>query len=191
MRSRIPPVFLIAVLLFCVMGPPAHAATLDVSMTGNTFSPRDISIARGDTVRWTNNDSITHNTTGNAMLNLWSSGNLAHGGQFSRSFTAAGTYGYHCTIHSSMTGSVKVPVTVTRSGNTITVRVASANAAAGFQRNIWRKIGSGAWAAWTSITGQTTTMTGTTGVTYSFKSRLLRTSNSATSAFSAIRSITL
>src|SRR5262245_7193502 len=34
------------------------------------------------------------------------SGNIGSGGTFPHTFMTAGTFGYHCTIHSGMTGSV-------------------------------------------------------------------------------------
>jgi plastocyanin len=38
----------------------------------------------------------------------WDSGDLANGASFSHTFTAPGTYAFHCNIHPSMTGSVTV-----------------------------------------------------------------------------------
>jgi len=71
---------------------------------GLTFRPRTIHIARGDVVKWVNKDNITHTTTSSS----WDSGNLAPGDRFKRRFRRAGTFNYHCSIHSSMTGRVVV-----------------------------------------------------------------------------------
>jgi len=55
---------------------------------------------------WTNNDSIPHTTTSNASG--WDSGTIQPGGQFSSTFSAAGTFAYHCNIHPGMTGTIVV-----------------------------------------------------------------------------------
>ena len=45
---------------------------------------------------------------GGGTLETFSSGNLPSGSQFSHTFTNTGSFDYHCTIHSGMTGTVVV-----------------------------------------------------------------------------------
>jgi plastocyanin len=73
-------------------------------MSNMAFSPSDVTVAVGGTVTWTNNDSVAHTATGDSF----DSGSLAPGKSFSQTFTAAGTFPFHCSIHSGMTGTVTV-----------------------------------------------------------------------------------
>ncbi len=59
------------------------------------FSPTPLTIAAGDTVRWTNPDAIPHTSTGPG----WDTGVLLTGDANSHTFTTAGTFDYLCTIH--------------------------------------------------------------------------------------------
>jgi plastocyanin len=70
----------------------------------SSFSPGSVTIAVGRTVTWENKDSIAHTTTSNTA-GLWN-GQMGPTGTFSRTFTAAGTFDYRCTIHPGMSGSI-------------------------------------------------------------------------------------
>ncbi len=85
----------------------AQTATASVSMANLAFSPTSLTVARGTTVVWTNNDATTHTVTSDT--GLFGSGNIAPGGTFSYTFNSAGTYAYHCALHANMTGTVVVP----------------------------------------------------------------------------------
>jgi plastocyanin len=79
----------------------------EVSMQGgNTFSPSSITVSINTTVKWTNKDSMAHTVT--ADDGTFDSGTVSAGGTYSHTFTKAGTFGYHCAIHSGMTGTVIV-----------------------------------------------------------------------------------
>ena len=70
------------------------------------FSPSTITVPINTTVTWTNNDDSPHTVT--SALGSFDSGSLGYGETFSFTFSAAGTYHYSCSIHSSMLGSVVV-----------------------------------------------------------------------------------
>jgi plastocyanin len=70
------------------------------------FQPSPLTIRAGTTVTWTNTGSAPHTAT--ADDGSFDSGTLSSGSTFSQPFTKAGTYAYHCKIHSSMTGTVIV-----------------------------------------------------------------------------------
>jgi hypothetical protein len=55
-------------------------------------------------VTWTNSDGATHTATGSGF----DTGNISGGSSASVTFDTAGTFAYHCSIHSSMTGTVVV-----------------------------------------------------------------------------------
>ncbi|QXV65119.1 cupredoxin family copper-binding protein [Mucilaginibacter sp. 21P] len=87
---------------------PGGGTTNAVSIKNFAFSPASITIKKGQSVTWTNEDSAPHTATEDA--NAFDSGSLATGAKYSRSFDATGTYTYHCTFHSSMVNA-KVIVT--------------------------------------------------------------------------------
>jgi len=177
----------------------ASAAGSSVSIADFSFSPANDTINQGDTVTWTNNGAATHTTTGDAPLSLWNSGNLSHGQSFHVTFTAAGTYAYHCAIHSSMTGKVVVRLKATpatgSAGTQFHVTVASATATAPFVYDIQiKRPGSSTFVGWRSgITAKSATFnsTGQPTGTYSFRSRLRNTSTGAVSGWSPAKTITV
>jgi plastocyanin len=81
---------------------PTGASTLGA----DAYRPNPLTVATGTTVTWTNSDNVTHTSTSNN--NTWNSGNIAPGGQFSFTFSTAGTFQYHCALHPGMVGSVVV-----------------------------------------------------------------------------------
>ncbi|MGH9410633.1 MAG: plastocyanin/azurin family copper-binding protein [Vicinamibacterales bacterium] len=60
----------------------------------------------GSTVTWTNTDSIPHTTTADG--GQWNSGVIQPGAQFNFTFSSAGTFAYHCSIHPNMVGTITV-----------------------------------------------------------------------------------
>lgn len=83
-------------------------ATDKVSIKDFAFSPADITVKGGTTVTWTNNDSTTHTVTETDGQTGPNSGNLEPGKSYTFTYATAGTFKYHCSIHSSMTGTVTV-----------------------------------------------------------------------------------
>jgi plastocyanin len=86
----------------------APAAQSAVTIENFAFAPASLTIKVGTTVVWTNKDGATHTVTSTSGPEQFDSGRLADGKTFSQIFTKAGTYTYHCQIHSSMTGTIKV-----------------------------------------------------------------------------------
>ena len=76
------------------------------------FSPASVTVGLGEPVTWTFQDAIAHTSTSDQ--GFWDSGTKSGGATYSRAFTSAGTFAYHCTIHPMMRGKVAVPVTVHR-----------------------------------------------------------------------------
>jgi plastocyanin len=92
----------------------ATAASGPVSISGLAFSPATINVNVGDTVTWTNNESsnIQHTVTSDSGTEL-ASALLSPGNSYAHTFTIAGTYAYHCTIHPTMHGTVVVAAATT------------------------------------------------------------------------------
>jgi plastocyanin len=80
--------------------------TADVTIQNFAFSPATITVTVGTTVTWTNNDGATHTVTSDT--GVFDSGNMANGKTYSRTFSQAGTFTYHCTIHPNMKATVIV-----------------------------------------------------------------------------------
>jgi plastocyanin len=94
-------------LLAHASATPARAATQHVVDIANVaFGPASLTIAVGDTVTWTNSDSMPHTATDED--DRFDSGNLDPGQSFSFTFTAPGTYAYRCDYHSNMAGTIVV-----------------------------------------------------------------------------------
>ena len=77
-----------------------------VEIKSSTYNPATVTANVGGKVTWTNNDSVTHTVT--LDDNSADSGDLAAGSSFDHTFATAGTFAYHCKIHSSMHGTVTV-----------------------------------------------------------------------------------
>jgi len=82
----------------------AGGKTIEVTIQGFAFNPSSITISPGDTVKWTNIDSATHDVVGTDF----SSGNLKKGDSYEHTFTKPDTYNYRCSFHPSMLGTVIV-----------------------------------------------------------------------------------
>jgi plastocyanin len=103
-----------------VAPPPApsarSAAAHSATISGFAFQPGSITATVGDTISWTNEDSAPHTAT--ADDGSFDTGQLAKGASGSHTFTAAGTFAYHCTVHPSMHGTVTVVAAVSGGGST-------------------------------------------------------------------------
>jgi nitrite reductase (NO-forming) len=113
-----------------------NATTMSANMTGNTtsasggnsvtispgssvpsngkfFVPDTLTVSKGTTVSWTNEDTTLHTVTsgsaesGNSGTEFDSS-YLAAGKTFQHQFNTAGTFDYYCTLHPYMKGKVVV-----------------------------------------------------------------------------------
>lgn len=102
--------FVFVSLIICLIGcsstsePPAN----EVYIQNMAFTPATITVTVGTTVKWTNKDGVAHTVTSDVGTTTLNSGNINSKGVFSFMFMAAGTYNYHCAIHTSMTGKVIV-----------------------------------------------------------------------------------
>jgi plastocyanin len=79
----------------------------EVVMKGIKFVPPELTVAAGDTVTWTNEDTVGHDVTGDSFSS-GDAGGLQNGDTFKFTFKKAGTFDYVCTVHPGMEGSVTV-----------------------------------------------------------------------------------
>jgi plastocyanin len=84
-------------------------ASAAVTIQNFAFSPKSINVKVGTTITWTDMDSTAHTVSSMSGPTSFDSGVLTpSGGTFKFTFSQAGTYSYHCKIHSYMTGTVVV-----------------------------------------------------------------------------------
>jgi plastocyanin len=86
---------------------PPTSGTIDIK--NMMFTPSQITVAKGGTVTWTNNDTTTH-TVVDDLSNVGgpASGDIPAGGTYSFTFNKTGSFQYHCRIHPSMRGTIVV-----------------------------------------------------------------------------------
>jgi plastocyanin len=95
---------LLAALLAPLAVLPAFAATI-VVQKGRAFRPAEVSIARGETVTFTNDDSYIHQVY---VTGLFDSEEKAPGENLNEIFPDAGTFQVRCHIHPTMKMTVRV-----------------------------------------------------------------------------------
>src|SRR2546423_7101537 len=84
----------------------AFAATSAVTIQSSAFAPTAITVRVGDVVTWTNRDPFSHTSTSDT--GVWDTHVITAGNSSSVTFTVAGTFAYHCSIHAFMKGAVIV-----------------------------------------------------------------------------------
>lgn len=128
----------LALVAIIAIAPQAFAATAQVtiskgaSATNGTcsatdcFNPNVVNINVGDTVTWTNADTVGHTATSgkptdNQTGTVFDSSLIKAGGTYtSPPFTTAGTYDYFCMVHPWMTAQVVVGAGSATSSNNAT-----------------------------------------------------------------------
>lgn len=88
-----------AALIFPTL--PAQAKTWTVKITGMRFEPAKVTVARGDTIDWVNEDLVAHSVT-SAAAGRFDSHAIAPGGKWRYRAMASGRYPYACTFHPTM-----------------------------------------------------------------------------------------
>jgi plastocyanin len=92
---------------------PRSAATAHVSIVDFGYSPATITVTVGTTVTWSNTGSVIHSVTSDtgafdSSPSCPTGACIDPGGSFSHVFSTAGTFTYHCRVHSNMHGTVIV-----------------------------------------------------------------------------------
>jgi plastocyanin len=77
---------------------------VNVEIRNYKYIPQNITLKVGQTVMWTNNDTVLHDVVGSGIESDY----LQKGEKFTYTFEEEGTYQYICTIHPWMEGEVIV-----------------------------------------------------------------------------------
>ena len=109
----VPAVAVIAVLVTNFVAGDQQGATTASATAPNTviirnfsFSPKPIPVKAGATITVINDDNTTHTLT--ADNGAFDTGDLGSGRRGSVTVDRAGTYPYHCSIHTFMHGTARV-----------------------------------------------------------------------------------
>jgi LPXTG-motif cell wall-anchored protein len=97
----------VSAFVFAVLGA-APAVAAGVSIVDFSYSPKTVTIQAGESVSWSNNGQSPHTVTADG--GSFDSGNLNPGQGYAHTFSAPGTYPYHCQYHQAqgMVGTVIV-----------------------------------------------------------------------------------
>ena len=85
---------------------PADGKTVEVAISNFTFTPNELTIAPGTTVKWVNHDDIPHLVAEKALA--FKSQALDTNDSFSFTFTKPGDVEYFCVLHPHMIGKITV-----------------------------------------------------------------------------------
>lgn len=77
-----------------------------VTIKNLSFNPASLEVSKGTTVTWVNDDATEHTVTSNDKV--IDSQPIAPQSKFEFTFNEAGEFGYHCSIHPTMTGKIIV-----------------------------------------------------------------------------------
>ncbi|RDI64431.1 plastocyanin/azurin family copper-binding protein [Nocardia pseudobrasiliensis] len=86
----------------------ASPATLTVEVDNMKFSPAALTARVGDTVTWKFTDRFPHAVQGIGDAAMGINSPIVNHGEWSYTFTVAGTYRYLCPLHPEMRGTITV-----------------------------------------------------------------------------------
>src|SRR4051812_34005092 len=90
---------------------PSNPATpsnglVTVEIRNLLYEPNPVTVKVGTQINWHNNDNVDHTATREGMFDNVVNAMSAHGAPVTMS--TAGTFAYHCRIHSNMQGTIVV-----------------------------------------------------------------------------------
>jgi plastocyanin len=102
MRSRLAA----SIVLLAAADPAAALETPLIEIQKFAFAPKEVTVAPGTTIAWTNRDETPH--TISAQDRHFVSKAMDTGDRYEYTFTDEGDFSYFCTLHPFMTGIVHV-----------------------------------------------------------------------------------
>lgn len=93
-------------LVAAALPAAAQPTTHTVVIAEMKFSPRSLTVKRGDTIVWINRDFFPHNVT--AKDGTFASTELAPNQSWKYVAVEAGTFVYVCTLHPTMSATLEV-----------------------------------------------------------------------------------
>jgi plastocyanin len=77
-----------------------------VNISNSQYQPDPVTVKVGTQINWLNKDNIDHTATRDGMFDNFVNAMSAHGAPVT--MATAGTFTYHCKIHSNMNGTIIV-----------------------------------------------------------------------------------
>jgi plastocyanin len=147
-----------------IVDPSSSANTVNIK--SYSFQPSTLSVPAGTTVTWINQDNAQHTVTSDKQ-GQFDSGAIAAGKKFTYTFTAPGSYSYHCSIHPGMKGTIVVTGTsgLQATQSTVTRTLLSSSVIQGINPGSAQgNSGNGGSPSWSEkpLSGQTTAVSGGT-----------------------------
>ena len=112
-RCALSRALVVALLLGPVIGAmlafgavAAQDATNVITIDNFTFSPKELTVTVGTTVKWVNHDDIPHTVV--EKKTTFRSKALDTDDSYSYTFTSAGAFDYFCGLHPHMVGQITV-----------------------------------------------------------------------------------
>lgn len=113
-KNKLLFISMVMVLVFAVItgcggakdeqAPAAAPDKNTVLIEDYKFQPAEITVQKGETITWVNQDSVKHTATGSSF----DTGLLGKGESAKQTFNESGTFDYICTPHPYMKGKVIV-----------------------------------------------------------------------------------
>lgn len=98
--------FLFTAIIFSGCSKDSLPGPNEVWMRSTTFTPNTTTVPVNTTIKWINKEGVTHNVRSNT--GLFGSEDMENSETYSFKFTAKGSFGYNCTLHPGMKGTVVV-----------------------------------------------------------------------------------
>ena len=180
---------LMALLSVVLLAQPARADQT-VTVASFSFTPDHVTASLGESITFDNTSLTGHTSTSDD--GFWNTGTVAAGASRDVDFLSAGTFPYHCAIHTIMQGVIAVPVQVTpagpvHAGTKLTVTFAARDVS-GRTYVVQRKVGAKPWTTMNVTEGSVSVSLKTKKAgTYRFRAALV--SGGVTSAFSPVASV--
>jgi plastocyanin len=92
-------------------GGGAAKSNVEVGMKDIQFDPADVTVKKGGTVTWTNDESVPHDVTkedGPGPDFASGEGDMQKGDTYKQTFKTPGEISYLCSVHPDMTGTITV-----------------------------------------------------------------------------------
>jgi len=88
-------------------GGGGGGGAVTVDMKNIQFEPKDITVDKGQTIKWENLDTVDHDVVADSGADF-KSDQFGKGGTFEFTPDQAGKIEYECTLHPGMTGTITV-----------------------------------------------------------------------------------
>lgn len=88
-------------------GTAGGSGPVVVEMKSIQFSPKEVTVKPGQTIRWENLDTVDHDVKADSGASF-ASDSFGRGGTFEYTPDKAGTIQYECTLHPGMVGTIQV-----------------------------------------------------------------------------------